>query len=129
MAGMPEPAATLRACALTVLRSLGPEDMPEVPGDVPDPGLWYRRRCLPVCQLAQEVAERRYGLRVPIVFGMFQDPTDPEPLRHAWFEFPDGTILDPTSAQMGLEECAVLPPSDPRQSYYHSRGSWQEGDE
>lgn len=116
---------------MAVLRS-GPliaDDLPEYPEPVAPGDLWYRRRCLAVCQLVQGYAEERYGVRAPVVLGMFQDPTDPEPLRHAWLETPDGTIIDPTSEQMELEECAVIRPDEPRYAWYHSRGSWQEGDQ
>jgi hypothetical protein len=103
--------------------------LPDYPEDVAPGDLWYRRRCLAVCQLTQGVAEQGYGLHAPVVLGMFQNPTDPQPLRHAWLEAPDGTIVDPTSKQMGLEECAVIQPGEQRYGWYHSRGSWQEGDD
>lgn len=33
---------------------------------------------------------------------------------HCWLELDDGTIVDPTSEQFGLEACAVLPAGDER---------------
>lgn len=90
--------------------------------------LWYERRCLLVSQLVHHMAVD-CGFAVSLVLGMFQDPTDAEPLRHAWLELPDGTIIDPTSAQMGLSQCAVIAPGDERHGYYHSRDSWAEGAE
>lgn len=123
---------------LEILRQLcaamqmaGPEiEWPERPeedrGTTPE--RWYWRRCLPVCQLIHSAATERFGLEVSLVLGMFQDPTDTEPLPHAWLELPDGTILDPTGQQMGLPPCAIVSPGDGRHAFYHSRGSWAEGD-
>jgi hypothetical protein len=93
-----------------------------VPGDLP-----YRRECLPVCQLVYGAATQR-GVRVRLVLGAFQDHTDPKPLAHAWLDLPDETIVDPTSAQMGLEVCAVIPSSDPRHAWYQPRRRVQGAD-
>jgi len=92
------------------------------PGDLP-----YRRECLPVCQLVYGEAAKR-GVPVRLVLGAFQDETDPKPLAHAWLVLPDETIVDPTSAQMGLEVCAVIPTSDPRRAWYQPQRT-VEGDE
>lgn len=108
------------------------EAISDLPG--PEPGLehagelWYWRRCLPVAQTVHMLAARLGYVGVHLVLGQFQDETDSEPLRHAWLELEDGTIVDPTSAQMGGPECAIVDRPDPAYSYYHSRGSWQEGE-
>ena len=126
--------ATIETVRRLALRTL--EFVPEFQRDgvfpdrpiknAPD-GLPYRRQCLPVCQLVYGAATQS-GVRVRLVLGAFQDDDDPEPLLHAWIDFPDGTILDPTSAQMGLEVCAVIPSTDPRHAWYQPRRK-VEGDE
>jgi hypothetical protein len=67
------------------------------------------------------------GVPVRLVLGAFQDDQDPKPLAHSWLDLPDETIIDPRSAQMGLEVCAVIPISDPRRGWYthdeRSRGT------
>jgi hypothetical protein len=93
---------------------------PERPNRNASSELPYRRECLPVCQLVYAAATQ-LGLGVRLVLGAFQDDTDPEPLAHAWIDTADGTIIDPTSAQMGLEVCAVIPSSDPRHAWYQPR--------
>lgn len=93
---------------------------PERPSKSAPSDLPYRRECLPVCQLVYG-AVTQLGHRVVLVLGAFQDDTDPEPLAHAWLEVADDAIVDPTSAQMGLEVCAVIPRSDPRHAWYQPR--------
>jgi hypothetical protein len=104
---------------------IGPPRVDEVRVEGP---LWYRRHCISVSRALLAAAEAKGLEGVSLVFGQFQDPTDPKPLRHVWPELEDGTIVDPTSAQMGGPECAIVRPEDPEYGYYHSRGSWQEGD-
>lgn len=94
----------------------------------PEGDLWYRRHCISISRFVLAAADHVGLDGVELVFGQFQDPTDSAPLRHVWLEIADGTIIDPTSAQMGGPECAIVRPEDPEYSFYGSRGSWKEGD-
>ena len=86
-------------------------------------GLWYERRCLPLSQISQSTLLEVLGMETTLMFGRFGD------LQHAWLEFEDGTILDPTARQMGIEEeAAIITPTDPRSRNYRMRGCWKEGD-
>jgi hypothetical protein len=106
-----------------VLGLPGPPEGHDAPSE-----LWYWRRCLPVAQLVLTAAEHAGYENVRLVLGQFQDETDDQPFRHAWLELSDGTIVDPTSAQMGGPVCAIVATGDHEYGYYHSRASWREGD-
>lgn len=90
--------------------------LPERPEENAPDDLPYRRECLGVCQLVCGAATQ-LGYRVSLVLGAFQDETDPEPVTHAWIEV-DEVIIDPTSAQYGLEPVAVIRSEDPRRAWY-----------
>jgi hypothetical protein len=91
--------------------------------------LWYERQCLLVSQAVQMMATA-CGFETALMLGLFigqkQNGRYPRPLQHAWLETPDGTIIDPTSAQMGLNECAIIAPSNEIHRHYRMRGWWRE---
>lgn len=93
--------------------------------------LWYERYCLLVVQVVERLA-RTCGFECEVICGLFvgrkQEGRYPTPLRHAWLETPDGTIIDPTSAQMGLNECAIIEPDHEIYRHYRMRGWWKEGE-
>jgi hypothetical protein len=95
--------------------------------------LVYERYCLPVSQMVKYMADD-CGFETELIFGLFVPPRDVDgkygrPLLHVWLELPDGTIIDPTSAQMGSPEPAMIVwPDDVMQRHYRMRGWWKEGD-
>lgn len=126
-------ATALRYIALTILvvrPLIGDEYWNQYPQETERPSPWYRGRCHEVCINLQTVAEQlaaggELELHATLVHGLFQADDDPQPLQHAWFELPDGTIVDPTSNQMGIPEtAAVIRPTDPRRRYYDSTRAW-----
>lgn len=130
-------ATALRYIALTILvvrPLIGDEFWNEYPQETELPSPWYRGRCHEVCTNIQTVAEQlaaagELDLRAKLIHGAFQALDDPAPLQHAWFELPDGTIVDPTSNQMGFTEAAaVIRPGDPRHGYYDSTRTWTFGE-
>lgn len=127
-------ATALRYIALTILviRPLTKNEFwNEYPQETEPPTPWYRGRCHEVCTNVQAVAAQlaaggEFDLNARLVHGMFQADGDPDRLKHAWFELPDGTIVDPTSNQMGIgEAAAVIRPNDPRHSYYDPTETWE----
>ena len=56
------------------------------------------------------------GVVAKTVDGFFDGTARSSP--HTWVEFPDGTWIDPTSAQLGLPVCVILPPGDDRRRFY-----------
>jgi hypothetical protein len=129
-----EQAVALRYIALTVL-VLHPVIKDEIwltyPEETEAPVPWYRGRCHEVCEAVQAIATQlanggELDFQAELVHGMFRYDEDPEPRQHAWFLLADGTIVDPTSSQMGLNEAAaVIRSDDPRQRHYDSSETWE----
>ncbi len=129
-----EQAAALRYIALTVL-VLHPVIKDEMwltyPEETETPVPWYRGRCHEVCEAVRAIATElascgELDFQAELIHGMFHYDDDPEPRQHAWFQLRDGTIVDPTSNQMGLSEAAaVIGTDDPRQRHYDSSQSWE----
>lgn len=127
-------AAALRHIALTVL-VLHPVIKDEMwltyPEETEAPVPWYRGRCHEVCEAVRAIATElanggELDFQAELIHGMFRYDDDPEPRQHAWFRLPDGTIIDPTSSQMGLNEAAaVIRGDDPRQRHYDSSETWE----
>jgi hypothetical protein len=127
-------AAALRYIALTVL-VLHPVIKDEMwltyPEETEAPVPWYRGRCHEVCEAVRAIATElanggELDFQAELIHGMFRYDDDPEPRQHAWFRLPDGTIIDPTSSQMGLNEAAaVIRGDDPRQRHYDSSETWE----
>jgi hypothetical protein len=93
---------------------------------------WYERYCLLVTQHVKKMADS-CGFETELVLGLFVPPAEDgkygRPMLHAWLELPDGTIVDPTSSQMGSPEPAmIIEPADVMYRHYRMRGWWREGD-
>src|SRR5438067_1138435 len=121
---MGDDAEALRAVALGYLEVLR-SDRDLEQRHTTDPSmttdLWYGRYCLETAQMVQTIAASR-GLHCEVVCGLLVGPRIegcyPRPWRHAWLELPDGTIVDPTSAQYELPACFIARPGDELYRHY-----------
>jgi len=77
--------------------------------------LWYDRECANI-SAALVMVLSRLGVVAKTVDGFFDGTARSS--HHTWVEFPDGTWIDPTSAQLGLPVCVILPPGDDRRRFY-----------
>lgn len=96
-----------------VLAYFGAPDPEARPDDPP----WWLGTCDSSCaSLAWDVLPRYSDLEpVIVMWGGFRGATSGG---HCWVRLGDGTIVDPTSQQFGLEPCAVVAPGDSRYGWY-----------
>lgn len=75
---------------------------------------WWLGTCDSACSVIEEDLGARLAPFAVVWFGSFAGSG------HCWLQAPDGTIVDPTAEQFGLEPCAIIAPDDPRQVLYHA---------